>query len=85
MSSKIKLLFYGDAPTVATGFGTVTRNILTGLHATGKYDIQVLGVNYWGNPHTYPFPIWPIGIGSKDPYGRQRAFDMMAKELDFDV
>jgi D-inositol-3-phosphate glycosyltransferase len=85
MSSKIKVLFYGDAPTVATGFGTVTRNILTGLHATGKYDIQVLGVNYWGDPHPYPFPIWPVGIGSNDPYGRQRAFDMMAKDLDYDV
>lgn len=85
MSSKIKVLFYGDAPTVATGFGTVTRNILTGLHATGKYDIQVLGVNYWGDPHPYPFPIWPVGVGSNDPYGRQRAFDMMAKNLDFDV
>lgn len=85
MSSKIKLLFYGDAPTVATGFGTVTRNILTGLHNTGKYDISVLGVNYWGDPHPYPFPIWPVGIGSKDPYGRQRAFDMMARDLDFDV
>jgi glycosyltransferase involved in cell wall biosynthesis len=85
MSSKIKLLFYGDSPTVATGFGTVTRNILTGLHATGKYDIQVLGVNYWGDPHPYPFPIWPIGVGSNDPYGRQRAYDMMARQLDYDV
>lgn len=82
---KIKLLFYGDAPTVATGFGTVTRNILQGLHQTGKYDISVLGVNYWGDPHPYPYPIWPIGIGGKDPYGRQRAFDMMAKNLEFDV
>jgi D-inositol-3-phosphate glycosyltransferase len=85
MSSKLKLLFYGDAPTVATGFGTVTRNVLTGLHNTGKYDISVLGVNYWGDPHPYPFPIWPVGIGSKDPYGRQRAFDMMSRDLDFDI
>lgn len=78
MANKIKLLFYGDAPTVATGFGTVSRNILVGLHNTGKYDIQVMGVNYWGDPHPFPFPIWPIGIGGKqDPYGRQRASDMM--------
>ena len=82
---KIKLLFYGDAPTVATGFGTVSRNILMGLHNTGKYDISVLGVNYWGDPHKFPFPIWPIGVGGRDPYGRQRAFDMMAKDIDFDV
>lgn len=85
MSEKIKLLFYGDSPTVSTGFGTVSRNILMGLHATGKYDIKVLGVNMWGDPHPYPFPIWPIGIGSNDPYGRQRAFDMMARNFDYDV
>ncbi len=85
---KIKVLFYGDAPTVATGFGTVSRNILTGLHATGKYDISVMGVNYWGDPHPFPFPIWPIGVGSKqgDPYGRQRAADMMMDPgMQFDV
>lgn len=84
MSDKIKILFYGDSPTVATGFGTVSRNILMGLHATGKYDITILGVNAHGDPHPYPFPIWPIGVGSNDPYGRQRAFDMMAR-LDYDV
>jgi len=85
MSSKIKILFYGDAPTVSTGFGTVSRNILTGLHKTGKYDIAVLGVNYWGDPHPYPFPIWPVGVGGRDPYGRQKCFDMMAKDFDYDV
>ncbi len=88
MANKVKILFYGDAPTVATGFGTVTRNVLTGLHNTGKYDIAVMGVNYWGDPHPFPFPIWPIGVGSKngDPYGRQRASDMMlSPEMQFDV
>jgi glycosyltransferase involved in cell wall biosynthesis len=85
MKNKIKILFYGDAPTVATGFGTVTRNILDGLHKTGKYDISVLGVNYWGDPHEFPYPIWPIGVGSRDPYGRQRSFDMMQRDFDFDV
>jgi glycosyltransferase involved in cell wall biosynthesis len=86
MSKKIKLLYYGDAPNVATGFASVSRNILTGLHATGKYDITVLGVNHHGDPHPYPFPIWPIGNGSQDPYGRQRAADMMMNPgLEFDV
>lgn len=88
MANKIRLLFYGDAPTVATGFGTVSRNILMGLHNTGKYDISVMGVNYWGDPHPFPFPIWPIGIGGRnnDPYGRQRASDMMMNpSLEFDA
>lgn len=84
-SKKIRLLFYGDAPTVATGFGTVSRNLLDGLHKTGKYDISVLGVNYWGDPHRFPYPIWPVGIGSRDPYGRQRSMDMMARNFEYDV
>ena len=82
---KIRVLFYGDAPTVATGFGTVSRNILTGLHNTGKYEISVLGVNYWGDPHPYPFPIWPVGVGGRDPYGRQRSFEMMVRSFEYDV
>lgn len=86
MSKKLKLLYYGDAPNVATGFGSVSRNILTGLHATGKYDITVLGVNHHGNPHPFPFPIWPIGIGGNDPYGRQRSADMMVSPtMEYDV
>lgn len=89
---KIKILFYGDSPTVATGFGTVSRGILTNLYKTGKYDIKVMGINYWGDPHNFPFPIWPIGIGSMgpnnqpDPYGRRRSFDMMmSPENEFDI
>lgn len=86
MSKKIKLLYYGDTPACATGFASVSRNILGGLQATGRYDICVLGVNAHGNPHPYPFPIWPIGIGGNDPYGRQRAADMMVSpEREFDV
>lgn len=86
MGQKIRILYYGDSPTAATGFGTVTRNILSGLHKTGKYDIKVLGINYWGDPHQFPYPIWPIGIGGRgDPYGRQRAADMMMKDFEFDV
>ena len=35
---KIKVVAYCDSPTCATGFGTVSRNILSGLYMTGKYD-----------------------------------------------
>ncbi len=86
MADKIKLLYYGDAPTCATGFAQVSKNILMGLHNTGRYEIQILGVNYWGDPHDYPFDIWPIGVNSKtgDPYGRQRAAELM-RDLEYDV
>ena len=37
------------------------------------YDIEVFGVNYLGDPHNYPFKIYPMIINNqKDPYGRQK-------------
>ena len=82
---KIKILAYCDSPTSATGFSTVSRNILGGLHATGKYEIDVLGINYWGDPHNFPFRIWPTGINTdRDPYGRKKVFGMI-QQLDFDI
>jgi glycosyltransferase involved in cell wall biosynthesis len=82
---KIKILVYADSPTSATGFSTVSRNILGGLYATGKYEIDILGINYWGEPHNFPFRIWPTGINNdRDPYGRKKVFSMI-QQLDFDI
>ena len=82
---KIKVLAYCDSPTVATGFGTVSRNILMGLHETGRYEIVVLGINYWGTPHNLPLPIYPTGINEqRDPYGRAWAAEMM-RTSEFDI
>ena len=84
-NKKIRLIYYGDAPPCATGFATVSKNILTGLHQTGKFDIRVLGINYWGDPHQYPFPIWPVGTNpDRDPYGRKKVCQMIAS-WDFDM
>ena len=87
-TDKIKILYYGDSPTVATGFGTVAANILTGLYATGKYDIDIFGVNYWGDPkppYTKMFNIYPAGMNNeRDPYGRKK-FMEMAKHMEFDI
>jgi len=47
---KIKVLGYCDSPTCATGFATVSRNIFEGLYRTGRFDIDILGINYWGDP-----------------------------------
>ena len=76
---KIKVLAYMDSPTCATGFGTVSRNILTGLYNTGRYDIDIFGINYWGDPHNYPFRIWPAATNQqKDPYNDEGFFSRMA-------
>jgi len=85
---KLKILAYCDSPTVATGFGTVAKNIFTGLYETGKYDIDIFAINYWGSPApplTQVFNIWPAGLNSEhDPYGRKK-FMEMAKHMEFDI
>lgn len=85
MNKKIKVLAYCDSPTCATGFGTVSRNIFEALYKTGKYSIDIIGINYWGDPHNFPYRIWPAGTNpEKDPYGRQKAINMIPN-MDFDI
>jgi len=85
---KKKILFYGDTPTCATGFATVSRNILVGLFNTGRYDITVFGVNYWGDPSpplTQMFNIYPAGMNNeRDPYGREK-FKAFASQMEYDI
>jgi glycosyltransferase involved in cell wall biosynthesis len=83
--NKIKVVAYCDSPTCATGFGTVSRNIFEGLYNTGRYDIDILGINYWGDPHSFPYRIWPTGTNQqRDPYGRQKIINMIPS-MDFDI
>lgn len=82
---KTKVLVYADSPTCATGFGTVTRNICEALFKTGRYDIDILGINYWGDPHGLPYRIWPTGTNAeKDPYGRKKSFSMI-QQMEYDI
>jgi len=84
-TNKIQVLAYCDSPTCATGFGTVSRNIFEGLHNTGRYDINVLGINYWGDPHDLPYKIWPTGTNQqRDPYGRQKVLNQIP-QMPFDI
>lgn len=83
---KIKVLAYCDTPSCATGFGTVSRALLNGLYKTSRYEIEILGINYWGNPHPFPyFKIWPVGTNNlNDPYGRKKVCGMIPK-MEFDL
>lgn len=84
-NKKIKILAYCDAPTTATGFSTVSRNIFEALYNTGRYEIDVLGINYWGDPHDLPYRIWPTGVnGNRDPYGREKVMSMIP-QMEFDI
>jgi glycosyltransferase involved in cell wall biosynthesis len=64
----MKILFAGDSPTVHTGFGIVSKNILNRLHKMG-HEIAVLGINHYGEPYdqkVYPYPIYPCDKGGPD-------------------
>ncbi len=85
LGKKIKVLGYCDSPTCATGFGTVSRNVFEGLHRTGRYSIDIMGINYWGDPHEFPYRIWPTGTNSqRDPYGRKKVCQIIPN-MEFDI
>lgn len=44
MNKKKRILFLGEASFLHTGFAIYTKEILTRLHATGKFEIAELGV-----------------------------------------
>lgn len=45
---KRRVLAWADSPTVNTGFAQVSKNILKALGETGRYDIDMIGINYTG-------------------------------------
>jgi len=82
---KIRLVFYGDAPCVATGFGKVSSNILPVFHESGDYVISCFGVNYMNVPHPYPFQIYGMLPNPQgDPYGREK-IQQILPQMEFDI
>lgn len=71
---KIKVLVLADSPTVSTGFGVLSRNLLKELYNTGNYDFTVIGINFrggWYDQNKFPYKIYPaMPNGYTDPYGR---------------
>lgn len=66
----MKILWSGDSPGVPTGFGVVSRNILNRLAEKG-YDIEVLAINFFGDPYDrsdiHPnIKVWPVDKGATD-------------------
>jgi len=69
------ILWIGDAVS-QTGFARVTHSICGQLHASGDWDVNVLGINYSGDPHTYPYKIFPAILGG-DVWGIGRAMGLI--------
>src|SRR3990167_9709238 len=80
---KIRILVNADSPRAATGLGSVTRGIFNNLAKTGKYKIDIFGVNDLGfldpDPEKYPYRILPAMIPGiqGDFYGRIRFINII--------
>jgi D-inositol-3-phosphate glycosyltransferase len=70
-----KLLWIGDA-AVSSGFARATHYTLETLRKT--WDVHVLGLNYKGDPHSYPYDIYPCWPGG-DLFGLGRMVDLIGK------
>ncbi len=78
---KIRLFAYGDSPTIPSGFATVMKNLFYYLALTGKYEIDIFGINdrgNWKDPKEHPYHVYQaMPPGETDPYGRSRFVDTM--------
>ena len=70
-----RLLWIGDA-VCDSGFARCTHNILEAVRE--RWDVSVLGINYRGDPHPYPYPIYPCLVGG-DLFGLGRVGEMLQK------
>lgn len=85
MSKKIKVLAWFDY-CCNTGFGQVSRNIVTNLLNSGDFEVDIVGINYDGDPYDetkWPGTVFPAMRGRMqhqiymDVFGRQRVLDLI--------
>ena len=80
MKEKRKVLWIGDA-SVATGFAKITHNVCDRLQEKG-WDISILGLNYFGDPHKYSYPIYATSLGRTNghyDFGLSRVAELVTK------
>lgn len=75
--NKIRLLIWADA-VIPTGWSTVMKNITKNLN-NEDYDISWIGINYFGDPHEFPYRIYPAA-SKGDLYGFNRFQEILAVE-----
>lgn len=85
---KYKMLVWSDAAVATTGFGTVAKHIMKALYNTGRYEIDQLGINYFGDfydRNEYPYSISPAKLANpSDPYGNQMLLNALGQK-EYDV
>jgi D-inositol-3-phosphate glycosyltransferase len=74
-----KVLWYGDACS-NTGFGRVTTSVLE--HLQKEHEVEVIGINYNGDPHDLPYKIYPASnLACPDRFGIPRLPELIDKTL----
>lgn len=79
MEKKLEVLWMSDL-VVPTGFSKVSHSIIK--HIKDRVNITGVGVNYYGDPHPYDFPIFPTNPGGGDLYGIKRLPALAKKHWD---
>ena len=76
----MKVLWIGDI-AVATGFARLSHAVTLELHEQG-HEVVVIGINYAGDPHDYPFRIYPAKRFNRreDGFGVQRYAELVVQE-----
>ncbi len=87
-NKKLKVLAWSDSVLAATGFGTVSKHTLSELYNTGKYEIDQLAINYYGDFYDrkkYPYQIVPARLlDPNDPFGNEMLIRNLQKK-DYDI
>lgn len=71
-NNKKRILWCGESSHIPSGFGGYTKEILTRLYQTGKYEIAELSC-YRDNsiPKIEPWTVYPVAVNAKDPLYQQ--------------
>lgn len=78
----MKILYHSDSPTVATGFGNLSKDLLKEMVSLDKdLEITVLGINERGgykDPKEFPYKIYPaIYDDYNDVFGFKRLVNIL--------
>lgn len=95
-SVNARILYWGDPPTVSTGFGVVAKNVLHALFDAG-HAIDCLATNAapdFPDRDAFPYDIVPVGGSAQDPFGSlslarvlttSRKYDLLFVQNDLQV
>jgi len=83
-SKQKSILAWADSASAGTGYGVVARHVLGALHATGKYKIDQLAINFHGDfvdKNDVPWEMQPARLlDPRDPHGTKMFFRTLMKK-----